>query len=130
LASQTFLKLWEVIVTGGQIKALQALLYRIARNLVVDYYRSRQSTELPLEYDQDEPAYDPQQRLHARIDQHLLRQSISKLKEEYREVVVLRYVEDLSITEIAKILDKSVGNIRIICHRAIAELKNITKDYK
>jgi len=130
LVSQSFLKLWEMIVGGGQIKVLQALLYRIARNLVVDYYRSKQSTEVPLEYDQDAHLYDMEPRLHTKIDTHLLRQTISKLKDEYKEIIVLRYVEELSIGEIAKILDKSPGNVRTICHRAIAELKEATKDYE
>lgn len=129
ITSQSFLKLWERIVSGGQIKSLQALLYRITRNLIVDYYRSKQSTELPLEFESQIEGEPMKERLHANIDRYLLQESIAKLKEEYREVIILRYIEELSIAEISKIVDKSRGNIRTICHRAIKELQEILKDY-
>jgi len=51
------------------------------------------------------------------------------LKEEYREIIILRYIEDLSITEIAKIIDKTNGNVRTLTHRALNELKLILKDH-
>jgi RNA polymerase sigma-70 factor, ECF subfamily len=129
ITSQTFLKLWEKIVQGGQIKSLQALLYQIARNLIIDHYRSKKNTEVPLEFEKDSQAVHIDEKIHSRIDNELLRPAVMQLKEEYREVVVLRYIEELSITEIAKILDKSNGNVRTLTHRALNELKKILKDY-
>ncbi len=129
ITSQTFLKLWEIIAGGGQIKTLQALLYQIARNLIIDHYRSKHNTEVPLEFELDSQAIHIDEKIHSKIDNELLRPAVMKLKEEYREVVILRYIEELSITEIAKIVDKSNGNVRTLTHRALAELKIILKDY-
>lgn len=129
ITSQTFLKLWEMIAQGGQIKTLQALLYQIARNLIIDHYRSKKNTEVPLEFETDKQTIHIDERIHSKIDNELLRPAVMQLKEEYREVVILRYIEELSISEIAKIVDKSRGNVRTLTHRALNELKNILKDY-
>lgn len=129
IASQSFLKLWEKISQGGPIQSVQALLYQIARNLIIDHYRSKQNTEVPLEFELDSQAVHIDEKIHSRIDNELLRPAVMELKEEYREVVVLRYIEELSISEIAKIVDKSNGNVRTLTHRALAELKKILKDY-
>ena len=129
IASQTFLKLWEKIAQGGQIRSLQALLYQIARNLIIDHYRSKHNTEVPLEFETEKQAVHIDEKIHTRIDNELLRPAVMKLKEEYREVVILRYIEELSISEIAKIVDKSNGNVRTLTHRALNELKKILKDY-
>ncbi|MFW0862386.1 MAG: RNA polymerase sigma factor [Candidatus Komeilibacteria bacterium] len=129
IASQSFLKLWEKIAQGGPIQSVQALLYQIARNLIIDHYRSKYNTEVPLEFELDSQAVHIDEKIHSKIDNELLRPAVMKLKEEYREVVVLRYIEELSISEIAKIVDKSNGNVRTLTHRALAELKKILKDY-
>ncbi|MCX6785468.1 MAG: RNA polymerase sigma factor [Candidatus Komeilibacteria bacterium] len=126
LASQCFLKVWEQIAGGQKIKSFQAWLYRIARNLIVDYYRSREREELPLIYQEeteDEVKFDP--------DENLNREQLEKLlfilKSDVREIIVLRFIEELSIKEISKIVDKSSANIRVIIHRALKELQNKVK---
>jgi len=50
---------------------------------------------------------------------------MSELKDEYSEVLLLKYVNELSIVEIAKIMDKSKGNIRVLIYRAVKALKKI-----
>ena len=130
ITSQTFLKLWEKIAQGGRIKSLQALLYQIARNLVIDHYRSKKNTEIPLEFEKDSQAIHIDEKIHSKIDNEILRPAVMQLKEEYREVVILRYIEELSISEIAKILDKTKGNIRTLTHRGLNELKKYLKDYQ
>jgi len=130
ITSQAFLKLWEIIAQGGQIKTLQAFLYQIARNLIIDHYRSKHNTEVPLEFETDKQAIHIDEKIHSKIDNELLRPAVMQLKEEYREVVVLRYIEELSISEIAKIVDKTNGNVRTLTHRALKELRIILKDYQ
>ena len=48
---------------------------------------------------------------------------MTKLKDEYREVLVLRYIDELSMSEIAGVLDKSKGNIRVLVFRALKTLR-------
>lgn len=124
LASQAFLKAWEQLAGGQKVKAFQAWLYRIARNLVVDYYRSREKDELALIYqseviDSDEKfKFEPDETM----DREELESLLLGLKNEVREIVMLKYLEELSIAEIAKIVDKSVGNVRVILFRALKDL--------
>jgi RNA polymerase sigma-70 factor (ECF subfamily) len=55
---------------------------------------------------------------------------LKELKSEYRNVLILKYVNDLSVSEIASILGKNKGNIRVTIYRALEALKNLTKDYE
>ncbi|MBU1130582.1 sigma-70 family RNA polymerase sigma factor [Patescibacteria group bacterium] len=129
LTSQCFLKAWEQVYSGIKIKHFQAFCYQIARNLVIDYYRSREKEELPLIYqiEQKDPGklqFNPDKNL----DLQQLEKVLLNLNSEIREIVTLRFIEDLSIKEIAKIVDKSPSNIRVILHRALKELnKYISK---
>jgi len=82
-----------------------------------------------LEFELDSQAIHIDEKIHSKIDNELLRPAVMLLKEEYREIIILRYIEDLSITEIAKIIDKTNGNVRTLTHRALNELKLILKDH-
>lgn len=125
LASQCFLKIWEHITSGGKIKQFQPFVYRVARNLVIDYYRTRAREELPLIYQDEAVESDSFKYVtDQNLDKAELEKILFKLNSEIREIVLLRFVEGLSIKEIAKIVDKSAGNIRVIIHRALKELNN------
>lgn len=133
IVAQTFLKFWELIVKEKRINEVQAFLYQIAKNLVIDSYREKSSQPLPLLYDTEDvtdQALIVEIDLHAQIDSGLIKKALSQIvNDDYREVLILRYIEGLSISEIAKITDKSTGNIRILNHRALNELKKLLQDY-
>ena len=125
--SQCFLKAWEQISTGANVASFQAWIYKIARNLVIDYYRTREREELPLIYREE----DIESELTVDPDKNLDSQNLEKillgLKGDIREIVILRFIEELSIKEISRIVDKSSANVRVIIHRALKELKNHIK---
>lgn len=133
LTSQVFLQVWEHILNKNKIKQLQAFIYQVARNKVIDYYRNKEKEELPLIFsdnyltDQksDQIKFDGEVSLNKTLDNQSLIKVINQLKGNYREVIVLRFVEELSIKEIAKILNKSKVNIRVLIHRALKELKDL-----
>lgn len=129
IASQAFLKAWEQISTGKKVKSFQAWLYRIARNLVVDYFRTREKEELPLIYQHKNEAESKNILVNPDdiLDRETLENLLIGLKSEVKEIIALRYVENLSIKEISSIVDKSYGNVRLILHRAIKELQEYIK---
>lgn len=137
LTSQAFLQVWEHIINKNKIKHLQAFIYQVARNKVIDYYRLKEKEELPLIYDDnDEPVImakdeksDPK-KLDQAIDNELLLKVINKLKHNYREIIILKFIEDLSINEIAEILEKSNVGVRVMIHRAIKEVKILIQKQK
>ena len=115
LTSEVFLKIWQYVTeTEEKIENLRALLYKIARNLVIDFYR--QSAKKDITRDQEllsNVRDERQQSLLSQIETEFEMKSIEKvlrlMKDEYREVIILRFIEELSIREIADILDKSKG---------------------
>lgn len=132
VTSDVFLKTWQHLARSGsetEINSLKHLLYSIARNAVIDVYRNRaRRKEVPIEMG-DTIAHpvtisDDLDKTQA-VDELL--QHIKKLKQEYQEVIFLRYVEDLSIHEIATVLGKGSTNVRVTLHRAIKKLKDIAR---
>jgi len=52
-----------------------------------------------------------------------VQKALSKIKDEYREVIALHFLEELSIKEIAQILDKKPATVRVLLHRAMKALR-------
>jgi RNA polymerase sigma-70 factor (ECF subfamily) len=136
LTGEVFLKTWQYIneVGAEAIDNLRAFLYQTARNAVIDFYRSsghKEFLSLPEENaDEEKPGMeivDPKQDLVEKVelasDLHEVKKALQKIREEYREIIVLRFVEEMSVKETAEILGKSEGAIRVLLHRAVAALK-------
>ena len=126
ISSEVFLRCWQVLNGDRtEIENPQAFLYQVARNLVVDHYREKARTQivstesLPL----SDPAENLQEALFLNSDISLLEKALSGLNSQYQEVLVWRYIEDYSISEMAKMLSLSEGAVRIKIHRALKSLK-------
>ena len=144
LTSASFLKLWNAIQEGKIIEysTLRSLMYTIARNIVIDHYRK--TSTMPTVPIQDEieidgetiacsdqlvsDTEDVRDALDREIDLDQIKERLLEMKDEYREIIVLRFIEGLSAKEIAKILNKTPGNVRILSHRAIKSLKEMISD--
>lgn len=136
ITSQAFLKSWEHIQNNrlSDYKTLRALFYRVARNIVIDHYR-RQNQEKDLSLDSDDnridvidEAQDQAARLALRQDMEAVQEKLGQLKDEYREVLVMRYLNEMSHSEIAEILGKSRGNVRVLSFRALKALRELIQD--
>lgn len=106
----------------------EAWLYRIARNLVIDSRRKASNrNELPLENVIDNSAGDhnPAQIVEDQMFVEKVRLGMGQLKPLKQDVIILRFIVGLSLKEVAKILGKSVGSIKVTQHRAIKELRTI-----
>lgn len=131
LSSLSFLKTWEYIQKNPLKKeTLRALLYKITRNVIVDYYRSNRQENISLDdkenkIDVVDEEINIELEVSTQIDYELLSQKMMKIKNEYREIVVMRYINELSLDEIAEITGKKKMNIRVLLHRALKALKDI-----
>ena len=131
LTSETFLKGWEAFKkhSNPHPKAIDnpsAFLYKIARNLVIDYYRGKGKLQsFPIEYAQ---VTDPKENLEEKAilgsDLNMVQKALAVIKDEYREVIVWHYLDELNIPEIAKIVNKSEGTVRVTLHRALNSLRS------
>lgn len=127
LTAEVFVRLVEKINTfSPQGHPLLAWLYTIARNLIIDHHRHNgHLTWLPLEEslvegDASHPAQVTERRI---VYAHLL-SAINRLTEDQRQVILLKFVADLSNAEVAGILGKNEGSIKSLQHRALAALRN------
>ena len=132
LCSETFLRGWEALkksenpgLNNTKIENPSAFLYQIARNLVVDYYREKAKTQtISAEFVQiTDPRFNLEEKAIAGSDLDMVRGALAGIKDDYREVIVWHYLDDLKIPEIAKILDKSEETVRVLLHRAMKKLK-------
>jgi RNA polymerase sigma-70 factor (ECF subfamily) len=126
LTSEVFIRGWEAMkAQGSKIDNMQAFLYQIARNLIVDHYRDTAKAQL-VSVDLA-PVIDSGINLEERAvigsDMDQVKAALANLKEEYREVLVWYYLDELSAPEIAKLTGKEEGNIRVLIHRALQALK-------
>lgn len=128
LTQDIFLKTWQHLVDKKNVKSFQAFIFRVARNIVVDHYRQTNKQALPLEYmdNAEDDKEDISVDLDTSLDAAKLLQQMQQLKPEYQEVLLLRYVEEMSIDEIAEVIEKDKNNVRVMIHRALNKLKKIT----
>ena len=131
LTQDIFLKVWQHLVDKRDIRSFQAFIFRIARNSIIDHYHLSNKQELPLDYvgDMVGSADDEEiKKLDKLIDADTLIREINKLKAQYQEVLALRYIEDLTIDEIAEVIQKDKRNVRVLIHRALNKLKEIVEN--
>lgn len=125
LSAQAFLQAWEAI-HRYQIRGAPFVswLLRIAHNLGVSHLRSkRDSSELPETLVDHSRHGNPEEVLQRQVEADRVRQAIMRLRAEQRQVIMLRFVEDLEYREVAEIVGKSVAAVRVIQHRALNALR-------
>ncbi len=101
----------------------RAWLFRIAANLVIDHYRAnKKGPDAPLLDNQPTSDTDPLDRVAKQEDQLRMRLAVKALPEDYQNLLVLRFVENLPHTEIATIMNKSAEALRSMQYRALKAL--------
>lgn len=125
LTAEVFLKMVRALPSyrPGNVP-FQAWLYQIARNLAIDHYRRFRNYEL-VELDENMDSSDPD--MDQMIDYHFtsedLVEGLKKIEETQRDVILLRFVEGLAISETAVVLHKSIDAIKGLQRRGLQALK-------
>lgn len=125
-AADTFADAFRGIHKFEQTGApFEAWLYTIARRRIVDQMRSRarhDHAELP-----GDEALAPASNGHESsvVDSMLLRALIARLPESERDVLELRFMEDLDVEQTARRLGKQPGAVRVAQHRALTKLRTM-----
>ena len=131
LCSEIFTRGWESFKQNKcDIKNIQAFLYQIARNLIVDHYREKAKVRLvsvemaPVIADN---GIGLEEQTMLKSDFSMVQSALAGLKDEYREAITLYYLNELSVPEMAKILGKSEEAVRVQIHRALEALRGVIK---
>ena len=123
ITQEVFLKAWKAIGScRGKEKTFSSWLYRIAHNLIIDKLRKSQKqpsreAELP------EDIRDTSDRMEISLEQKDLLKVIDVLSPNQRQVIVMKFIEEMDNREIAETMGKSTGAIRILQMRALETLR-------
>jgi len=126
LTSEVFARGWQAFQDKKRdIKNVTAFLYQIARNLIVDHYRQKgqaqfvsvENVTLP------ELGQDLEEKAQLGLDMEQVKAALANINEDYREVIVWYYLDELKVPEIAKMLGRSEEAVRVLIHRALKALR-------
>jgi RNA polymerase sigma-70 factor (ECF subfamily) len=128
ILENVFLKVWENLSKYSKQKSssFSAWIFRIAHNLVVDFYRFNKDKEtVSLEdYVADErEGADTTKKAKRSLNKEILNQALAHVSESHKQILILKFINQLSNKEISEILNKNEGAIRILQYRALKDLK-------
>jgi RNA polymerase sigma-70 factor (ECF subfamily) len=134
LTSEVFLRGWKKMITdyrlspAAKINNPRAFLYKIAKNLIVDFYRQKSRTEISLEgveIDIPDLTGGPSEKIELDLELEPIKKALAKIKNDYAEIIIWHYLDELTIPEIAEILDKSEGAARTMLSRALEKVREL-----
>jgi RNA polymerase sigma-70 factor, ECF subfamily len=127
LTSEVFMKAFENIDKLDSDKHPKAWLYTVTRNKLKNYYRDKKE-----EVDVDKLAPflmgdDGRRIMEAIGNEQILLEALDKIDEHDKRIIEMKYIEGFSFKDIAEILGKTSGSVRVRSHRAMKELKKLIK---
>ena len=135
IAQDTFIKAYRKIVSFREESSFSTWIYRIAVNASKDFLKKDRNT-LSLNELKSEPRskniHDPQEQYERFEEGQQIIELLENLKEEYKNVIVLRDIQGFSYEEIAKILNINLGTVKSRINRGRGQLRDLLmgkKDY-
>lgn len=127
LVQDSFIRTWNYITAGREIENFRAFLYRTLRNLVIDESRKKKSASLDALADE---GFDPADsfrkiELEHRLDSKNTIDKLSALNEDDREIIVMRFINELGPKEIAEILGESENVVSVRINRALKKAREL-----
>ena len=119
LCSEVWIKIAGSI-TGfqGDSNAFKGWIYTIARNAATDLARKKQRTGTSVELAEEDWVGENSTMVE-------VMDLVKRLPQEYAEIIMLRIVADLDASEVAEIVGKTQGNVRVLTHRGLKQLKDM-----
>lgn len=135
LTADTFTKVWSAISNNADILKdnPRAYLYKTAYNCMADYYRSAKTqkefavgeTEVLASLASTETTAQLGDEIDLDIEKKRMVEALKQMSGQNAELLTLRYIEDLTNAEIAEVLGKNEGAVRVSIHRGVKELRDI-----
>ncbi len=135
LTQECFMKAWQYAAKGEDIREMRAFLFRTLRNLIIDEYRKAKSYSLDSMLENDDGGQvesmlprDDTNTLEAAMDRFYgsrALDSVRKLPDTYREVITMRYVNHLTLQEIAEAIKESENVVSVRLHRGLKKLHEL-----
>lgn len=131
LSHEVFLSAWQNLPSYiDKGFPFSSWLYQIARNKIIDYLRTKKSvTSLDLIPEENlELASVTDIELDNALSVAMVKEAMLQLSDDHQNVLIMRFVEDMAPAQIAEIIGKSEGAVRLMQHRAILRLRNILRE--
>jgi RNA polymerase sigma-70 factor, ECF subfamily len=126
LTEEIFLRAWRALPKYDERGLpFSAFLFRIARNSLIDYYRQSKVVQSIDDIEIQSHEAGPEEVVDTQIANDDLRQKIAELREDYRNVLIFRFLSGLSPEETAQVMQRSVGAVRVLQHRALSALREL-----
>ncbi len=128
LTEQVFVKVFEKInMFDERGIPFEAWVFRIARNMIIDFYRTHKTVTVTLDqaFDVPDMGASPEECAERAFEMDQVHAALQSLPDSYREIIVLKYIEEYDNEEISTILQKPVSHIRVLQSRAVQKLKDI-----
>jgi RNA polymerase sigma-70 factor (ECF subfamily) len=119
LCSEVWIKIATSIKSfNGDSKAFKGWIYTIARNAATDLARKKARIGTSVELNEDDWTGENSTMVE-------VMDLVKRLPQEYAEIIMLRVVADLDASEVAEIVGKTQGNVRVLTHRGLKQLKEM-----
>lgn len=141
ITSKVFIKVWDSLSKeqDSSLENPKSFLYKVARNLVIDYYRKTrknpeneaENLEVSIEnvvVPDKEMRADERALLNSEIEE--VKKALSLINEDYQNVIIWYYLDELTTSEISDLLDKPESSVRVLIHRAVTTLRKSLKEKK
>lgn len=130
LTQNTFLKAWNSLPKFSIGKGtFQSFLYTIARNLVIDTKRKKKELSLETNFgDAIQSTENLEEKVWKDESMQKVRGALKNLDESDRQIIALRFFEELDFNEISEIVGKNPGALRVRVHRILGELREDLKE--
>ena len=138
LLQETFMRLYVHRMSYRTIARFSTWIYTIAANLVRSHMRKQNRmplTDLENDRDEDKPRELPDRKrpvdeeVAGKMTVEAVREAMANLPDEFREVIILREIEELSYEEIVQVLGVPLGTVKSRVNRARGRLKEMLRDY-
>lgn len=132
ITSEVFLKVWNYIAENKNVDSFSGLLYKLARNSIIDLYRKKKQETISLDSEErgieagDSGAWA--RNLGTKLESQKIMMALQGLKQEYREIITLKYVDELSVSEICEITGRGKIAARVTLHRGLKKLKQLLEE--
>lgn len=124
--SETFTRTWQYLLSGNEIENMKTFLYTTARHIIIDEYRKKKSVSLDDLIDQGvEPYIEIEESIFTSYDVARVFECMKKLPKNYSEILNLRYVDDMSVKDIALLVNETENVISVRIHRGLDKLRKL-----
>lgn len=125
LMQETFMRAWEYLNKGEKVLNMRAFLYRVANNLIIDESRKKKEASLDrLQEEGFDPGIDETDKMNSRLEHGRVLNTLKDLDDNYRNILVMRYMNDLSPSEIAEVTGESANTVSVRIYRGLKQLRS------